>query len=120
MTNLLPALAEPSDREAIRFGEHGLDYRQLRKVTAHLAARLDGSRRVAVWAEPRLETCVAVVGALAAGVPVIPINPKSGERELAHIVSNSEPSLVLAPPGIELPPALEPLTPLEIELEAGD
>jgi malonyl-CoA/methylmalonyl-CoA synthetase len=120
MTNLLPALAEPSDREAIRFGEHGLDYRQLRDVTAHLAARLEGRHRVAVWAEPRLETCVAVVGALSAGVPVIPINPKSGERELEHIVSDGDPGLVLAAPGVELPAALDALERLEIDLEAGE
>ena len=30
-----------------------------------------------------------MVGALAAGVPIVPINPKSGERELEHILSDS-------------------------------
>jgi len=36
--SLLRALSEPSDREAIRFGERALDYRRLRGVTAHLAS----------------------------------------------------------------------------------
>jgi malonyl-CoA/methylmalonyl-CoA synthetase len=48
-----------------------------------------------VWAEPRLETVVAVVGALAAGVPIVPVNPKVGEREREHILSDSAPDLVL-------------------------
>ena len=39
--------------------------------------------RVAVWAESRLETVVAVVGALAAGVPSCPINPKVGRARAA-------------------------------------
>ncbi|MET1074038.1 MAG: AMP-binding protein, partial [Umezawaea sp.] len=33
--------------------------------------------------------------ALLAGVPVVPINPKIGERELSHIMSDSSPDLVL-------------------------
>jgi malonyl-CoA/methylmalonyl-CoA synthetase len=35
---------------------------------------------------------VAVVGALLAGVAVVPINPKAGERELEHILSDSAPA----------------------------
>jgi malonyl-CoA/methylmalonyl-CoA synthetase len=40
-----------------------------------------------------------VVAALLAGVPAVPLNPKSGESELGHIVSDSAPTLVLAAPG---------------------
>jgi malonyl-CoA/methylmalonyl-CoA synthetase len=114
---LLPPLSEPSAREAIRFGERALDYRELRGVAAHLAAAIADERRVAVWGEPALETCAAVVGALAAGVPVVPINPKTGERELGHILGDSEPSLVLAAPGAELPGALADLPRLDVDLE---
>ena len=70
-----------------------------------------GSRRrgrVAVWATPTLETAVGVVAALLAGVPAVPLNPKSGERELAHIVADSAPTLVLAAPGAELPARARP------------
>ena len=56
-----------------------------------------------MWAVPALETCAAVVGALVAGVPVVPINPKAGERELAHIVADSAPALLLTAEGVELP-----------------
>jgi malonyl-CoA/methylmalonyl-CoA synthetase len=117
---LLGALGEAGDREAIRFGRRALDYRQLRGVSVHLAGRLAGVGRVAVWAEPRLETCVAVAGALAAGVPVVPINPKSGERELGHIVGDSAPDLVLVAPGTELPDALQTVPRLDLDLEDDD
>jgi malonyl-CoA/methylmalonyl-CoA synthetase len=117
---LLPLLGRPADKEAMRFGERALTYGELRDVAARLAAALDGAKRVAVWAAPALETCAAVVGALAAGVPVVPVNPKSGERELGHIVTDSAPTLVLAAPGAELPPALDALERLEVDLEGSD
>src|SRR3712207_1992029 len=101
--NLLPALAHPSDQEAIRFGDRVLTYRGLTGVATHLAGLIESKRRVAVWAVPAPETCAAVVGALVAGVPVVPINPKAGERELAHIVADSAPALVLTAEGVELP-----------------
>ena len=55
------------------------------------------------WAEPRIETAVAVIGALVAGVPVIPVNPKSGTSELEHIVSDAEPDAIAVAPGSEVP-----------------
>src|SRR5262249_7963654 len=59
-----------------------------------------GATRVAVVAENSLATCVAVVGALAAGGPIVPINPKSGERGRARIMSDSAPGLVLDGVGV--------------------
>jgi long-chain acyl-CoA synthetase len=59
-----------------------------------VAERIAGATRVAVTANTRLETVVAVVGALAAGVPITPINPKAGEREREHIMSDSAPDVV--------------------------
>jgi len=103
---LFPALVLGSDREALRFGETALTYRELASLTGRLAADLAGRSRVAVWATPTMETCVAVVAALTAGVPVVPLNPKIGERELAHILADSAPDLVLAEPDVELPAAL--------------
>ena len=124
MQTEIPALLAPferaGDKEAIRFGERALSYRELRDVAAQLAQRLAGSERVAVWATPSLETCASVVGALTAGIPVVPINPKSGERELGHIVDDSEPSLVLAAPGAELPTALDQLERLDVELDGSN
>jgi malonyl-CoA/methylmalonyl-CoA synthetase len=79
------------------------------------AGELAGAERVAVWAEPRIETCVAVVAALTAGVPVVPINPKSGERELEHALADSRPEVVLSAPGVELPAAV-----VQMELDLDD
>ena len=73
------------------------------------AGRVTGCERVAVWAVSEPEAAVAVVGALLAGVPVTPVNPKAGERELAHILFDSDPDLLLAPPGAALPAGPERL-----------
>jgi malonyl-CoA/methylmalonyl-CoA synthetase len=117
-TDLLPPLADPGDQEAIRFGPRALTYQELARVASHLAGLVEARSRVAVWAAPALETCAAVVGALAAGVPVVPINPKAGERELAHIVADSAPALLLTAPGAELPRQLADVPLLEVDVSA--
>jgi malonyl-CoA/methylmalonyl-CoA synthetase len=91
-------------------------YRELRVVTATLAHQLSDARRVAIWAEPTLETCVAVVAALAAGVPAVPVNPRLGSRELQHVAVDAAPDLVLAPPEVNLPEPLRALARLDIDL----
>jgi len=108
--------------EALRFGERALTYDELRGATAAVAERVRGADRVAVWAVPELETCLGVVGALAAGAAVVPINPRAGERELGHIAADSRPELVLSAPGMELPPALAELPRADVgaEARAGD
>ncbi|MWA15073.1 AMP-binding protein [Streptomyces sp. BA2] len=107
---LFPALAAAPDLPALRFGERSLTYAELAATAGSLAASIGSARRVALWATPTLETAVGVVAALLSGVPVVPLNPKTGERELGHIVADSAPSVVLAGPGDELP---EPLRALE-------
>ncbi|MBA4864180.1 acyl-CoA synthetase [Streptomyces sp. PSKA54] len=122
MSSLFPAMsAAPgagADRPALRFGDRAPTYGELATVTGSLAERIRGAGRVAVWATPALETAVGVVAALEAGVAAVPLNPKSGEKELAHILSDSAPSLVLAAPGEELPPALAALP--RIDVDAGE
>jgi malonyl-CoA/methylmalonyl-CoA synthetase len=115
MSTLLPPLADPTDKEAIRFGEHALTYAELAGAAAAVAERVAGEMRIAVFAESRLETCVAAVGALLAGVPFTPVNPKAGERELEHIVSDSAPALVLTAGGVDLPPALDEVTRVDVD-----
>ena len=53
------------------------------------ALRAAGVRRLAVLAEPTLDTVVAVVGALAAGVPVVPVPKDAGAHELAYMLADS-------------------------------
>ncbi|WP_037600904.1 acyl-CoA synthetase [Streptacidiphilus rugosus] len=103
---LFPALLTAGQRPALRFGERSLDYGELCAAATATASRLAGADRVALWATPTLETAVGVVAALLAGVPVVPVNPGSGARELTHIVSDSAPALVLAAADAELPEAL--------------
>src|SRR5262249_39335436 len=92
---LLRGLLEDSGREAIRVGDDALTYEALRGAAGAVAERVSGMTRVAVVADNSLQTCVAVVGALAAGVPIVPINPKAGTREREHIMSDSAPDMVL-------------------------
>ncbi|MBU6536204.1 acyl-CoA synthetase [Streptomyces sp. NPDC057245] len=120
---LFPALSPaPSgaraDRPALRFGERSLTYAELAAAAGATAGRIGAAGRVAVWATPAMETAVAVVAALLAGVPAVPLNPKSGDKELAHILSDSEPSLVLAPPDAQLPPALGALERVDVDVDA--
>ncbi|GAA3664424.1 hypothetical protein GCM10022267_58360 [Lentzea roselyniae] len=65
--------AEPSDREALRFGEKSLTHAELHRAAGTLAERLKGNSRVAVWATSTLETCVSVVAGLLAGVAIVPL-----------------------------------------------
>ncbi|MTD56271.1 acyl-CoA synthetase [Amycolatopsis pithecellobii] len=115
---LFPALAANPAKEALRFGTLSLDYAELASVTGTLARELReaGPARVAVWATPSIHTSVAVIAALLAGVPAVPVNPKIGERELGHIASDSAPSLVLAEPGATLPGELAALARKDVEL----
>ncbi|MBT2414610.1 acyl-CoA synthetase [Streptomyces sp. ISL-12] len=119
MSSLFPALTgAPADRPALRFGARSLTYAELAAAAGATAQRLGGAGRVAVWATPSLETAVAVVAALLAGVPAVPLNPKSGEKELRHILSDSAPSLVLAAPGDGLPAPLAALSRVDVDVDA--
>ncbi|QJT01479.1 acyl-CoA synthetase [Streptomyces asoensis] len=116
MSSLFPALTDdPSGRPALRFGERSLTYAQLASAAGAVGERVRGEGRVAVWATPSLETAVAVVGALLAGVAAVPLNPKSGDKELGHILGDSAPRVVLAAPGDELPAALRELERIDVD-----
>ncbi|MFE7933142.1 acyl-CoA synthetase [Streptomyces sp. NPDC057456] len=118
MSSLFPALTDdPSGRPALRFGERSLTYAQLASAAGTVGERVRGQERVAVWATPSLETAVAVVGTLLAGVAAVPLNPKSGDKELGHILGDSAPGAVLAARGDELPAALRALERIDVEVE---
>ncbi|WP_419999405.1 acyl-CoA synthetase [Streptomyces boninensis] len=118
MNAILPALQAAGPRTALRFGDTTLTYAELAAAAAAVAHRLDGVRRVAVWATPTPRTAVAVTGALLAGVAAVPLNPRIGERELAHILADSEPGLVLAADGDDLPGPLAALPRHDVSLHA--
>lgn len=118
MSSLFPSLTgAPDGRPALRFGERSLTYAELATSAGALAARISGAGgRVAVWATPTLETAVGIVAALLAGVPAVPLNPKSGESELGHILKDSSPTLVLTAPGDQLPAAFGSLERVDIDV----
>ncbi|MET7295306.1 acyl-CoA synthetase [Streptomyces griseoloalbus] len=120
MSSLFPALTDgPADRPALRFGERSLTYGELAAAAGAVAGGLGAARRVAVWATPTMETAVAATAALLAGVTVVPLNPRSGEKELGHILTDSTPDLVLTEPGTELPAPLGDLPRLDVDPAAG-
>jgi malonyl-CoA/methylmalonyl-CoA synthetase len=101
--SLLQPVRELADEPAVSVAGQGLTYGELREAAAALAARLRGAGRVAVWADSTLETCVAVVTAIEAGIPLVPVNPKLGESELAHVLSDSRPDVLVGAPDAGLP-----------------
>ena len=115
---LIPALFDPPQGDAIRFGDHSLTYKRLRDVVSGMADRIRGYERAAVWATPALETCVGVLGVLSAGAAAIPINPRLGSMELQHIVGDCSPPVVVAAAGTELPPQLQGCELVPVDLGA--
>jgi malonyl-CoA/methylmalonyl-CoA synthetase len=118
VTPLFPALLDPDDRPALRFGDDVLTYRQLAGAAGALAGELAGRQRVAVHATATIHTAVGVTAALLAGVAAVPVNPKLGERELGHVVGDCAPDLVLAAPGAALPGPLGALPRVDVDLTA--
>ncbi len=112
---MLPLVVDPVDRTALVFGDRSLTYRELASAASRLAADLPAGGRVAVWAVPAPETCVAVVAAVLAGAAAVPLNPRSGSAELAHIVGDSAPDLLLAPPGTRVPAELGGLRRIDVD-----
>ncbi|WP_312866484.1 acyl-CoA synthetase [Streptomyces boluensis] len=115
---LFPDLVAGVDRPALRFGDLALTYAELAAAAGALAAGLDRSGRVAVWATPTAETAVGVLAALLAGVPAVPLNPKTGGSELSHVIADSAPLAVFAAPDDELPDALGSLRRIDVRAEA--
>ncbi len=101
--DLLTALTtmDRDRQDAVRVGERRLSYEELAGAAAAVAARVAGAPAVAVHAAPVLETVVAVVGGLLAGVPVVPVPPDAGPAERGHILRDSGAALLLAGAGAE-------------------
>jgi malonyl-CoA/methylmalonyl-CoA synthetase len=98
---LFPWLAAPSDRLALRVGDRTQSQRELARACAHhvaalLARGLSPGDHVGVWTQPALETLVALVAHAAAGFVSVPLDPKLGERELAHVLGDAAPRVCVA------------------------
>ncbi|WP_231123488.1 AMP-binding protein [Nocardioides sambongensis] len=105
---MLTALLDPEapgDAVVVRVGEETLSRRELVDRARRFAAGLSAPGPVAVLAEPTVPTVVAVVGGLLAGVPVVPVPPDAGPREIAHVLADSRATCWAGPPrdGADLP-----------------
>lgn len=91
MTTLLAALdGAVSDRhDAVSIAGTELSFAELRRRAEVVAGRIAGSTTVGVCATPSVETVVAVVAGLLAGVPVVPLPPDAGPVERRHIVADA-------------------------------
>jgi malonyl-CoA/methylmalonyl-CoA synthetase len=99
---LLPALERPPRAPAVAFPDGSLDYAGLASAAAELRSRLPSQGALALWATPQLGTVVGLLAGLSAGRAVVPINPKSGPQELAHILGETQPGALLATDGVTL------------------
>jgi fatty acid CoA ligase FadD36 len=88
---LLPALdGRFGDRpDAVHVAGGSCSWAELAGRAAATAPRISGMPAVAVAAQPALETVVAVVAALAAGVPLVPVPADAGPDERAHVLRDS-------------------------------
>ncbi len=105
-TPLLGALVDGPDRaDALVVRGRTLSTADLRRAALAFAAALPDEGPVAVRAEPRVETVVAVAGCLLAGVPAVPVPPDSGPGEVAHVLRDSGASAWVGerPDGVGLP-----------------
>jgi acyl-CoA synthetase (AMP-forming)/AMP-acid ligase II len=105
---------------SLRVGDDVLAGEDLRAAVGGAAAIVGGARRVAVWATPTIETCVAVAGVITAGAIAIPLDPRAAPAELAHVFSDSHPDLVLAAPEHVLPPPIGGLPHASVRGATGD
>ncbi|MEU2611046.1 acyl-CoA synthetase [Micromonospora sp. NPDC007271] len=96
---LLAALSQTPDErpDAIRVAGRSISGTHLWESASAVADRIRGMDRIAVEATPSLETVVGVVGALLAGVTVVPVPPDAGPMERGHILRDSASEAVLAP-----------------------
>ncbi len=98
---LFPSLEAPTRASALREGERSLDHRALAGACAAHLERMGKlgvvpGDRVAVFTDPTLETMATLVANAATGFVTVPIDPKLGARELAHIAKDADPVVAIA------------------------
>ena len=80
---------------ALTVGEDSVSWEDLLARADRAGAAVVGARAVAVCAAPTLDTVVAVVAGIRAGVAVVPIAHDAGSDERRHILSDSQADVVL-------------------------
>lgn len=96
LDGLVRLAGSASDRsDAVAIGEHATSWEDLLRRADAAAATITGARAVAVCAAPTLETVLAVVAGLRAGVAVVPIAHDAGPDERQHILNDSGAEVLL-------------------------
>jgi malonyl-CoA/methylmalonyl-CoA synthetase len=80
---------------ALRIGEEALTREELDGLVGGLAAGLRAGSRIAVVAEASIDAALLILAGLEAGCEVVPLNPKAGTSERAHVLADAAPELVL-------------------------
>ena len=119
---LLPALSGRfgDQPDAVRTAGRWTSREDLVAAATALADGIAGSAAVAVWATASMETVVAVVAGLLAGVPVVPVPPDSGPAERDHLLRDSGASLLLVARDVRDTSALDgaPIPVVAVDLAA--
>ena len=80
---------------AVRVGAESISWAGLAHAAAATAAGFAGATAIAVQAKPVLDTVIAIVAALRAGVPIVPVPADSGPMEREHVLRDSGASLIV-------------------------
>lgn len=118
------------DRVALVHGKNQINYGDLSARVVRIASALHRCgfgrlARVAVFQEKSIDMVAVLLGIMRAGLVAVPVNPKLKPAQVAHIVSDSEASLLIttpfkaAPLAGHLPQCCVLLTSLD-DLEATD
>ncbi|MEY9965092.1 fatty acid CoA ligase FadD36 [Streptacidiphilus sp. MAP12-16] len=75
--------------DAVAVDGVALSREQLLGAAGAVAARIAGAPALAVLTRPGVETVVATLAGLLAGVPVVPVPPDAGPKEREHILRDS-------------------------------
>ena len=108
MRPLFPRLAAPDGRPVLDVDGVTLDAATLARAAARHAHLLTAlgvrpGEPVGVWTQPDLRTPVALVACALAEIVSVPLNPRLGAREAAHVATDAAPRLCLAAAPDELP-----------------
>ncbi|MES2353854.1 MAG: acyl-CoA ligase (AMP-forming), exosortase A system-associated [Pseudomonadota bacterium] len=115
------------ERLALKYREDQLNFKQLATAINAFAAGLMGlglgrGDRVAIYAEKRLETVIAMFGASAAGGVYVPVNPLLKAEQVAYILADCNVRVLVTSPErlAVLAPALSLCPDLRCIVSMGD
>jgi malonyl-CoA/methylmalonyl-CoA synthetase len=99
--NLPAELLSPGGHAVLRSGRSSVRTDQLRANAERVAGGLrelgvNPGDRVGLYAANSLDWVIAYLGVLRAGACVVPMNPAYRAAEAEHIISNSDPAIVIA------------------------